>query len=105
MLVPLVFTHDLHTLAPRQRHAPGEIDVVRHQHGMTGSEFEHETLVSRTLIVVDQDPVDLSTDLDKNIRTTLREQPPGDAARAECQSRLLTELGEHAGRLKQKYAS
>jgi exodeoxyribonuclease-1 len=36
---------------------------------------------------------------------TLREQPPGDAARAERQSRLLTELGEHAGLLKQKYAS
>jgi len=35
----------------------------------------------------------------------LREELPEDESRAERQSRLMTELGEHAGQLKQKYAS
>ena len=53
-IIPFIHTAKLDAITHAQRHASGEVDVVRNQQRVTIGQLYDESLMTRTVIVVGQ---------------------------------------------------
>ena len=63
-VVPLVHAAHLHSIAHPQRHALGEINIVRDQQRVAIADIDNEALVTRAVVVVSQQAPDEASDFD-----------------------------------------
>ena len=78
-LIPFVYATHLHPVAHPERHASGEIEVVRNQQGLPVADVDDEALVAFLVDIVGQEPPDLALDFDPAAVVLFR-QPDGQLA-------------------------